>query len=184
MANVRTLVLLRHGQYDESSLTPLGRRQAEHAARRIARLPITAIHCSTMTRAIETAEIAAKRLRGLAPRRARLLRECLPSTPPSLLKRGLTIPASVRRAASAQVDGAYRRFFKRATGGAKCDLIVCHGNVIRYLVFRALGQRGEGWWNFGTSHCGITVVRILHDGRIKVDAYNDTGHLPRGMVTS
>jgi len=184
VANVRTLVLLRHGQYNEASLTPLGRRQAERAATRIARLPITAIHCSTLTRAVETAEIVAKRLRGHTPRRARLLRECLPSTPPSLRKRGLAIPAPVRRAATLQVEGAYRRYFKRATGGAKCDLIVCHGNVIRYLTFRALGQRGEGWWNFGTSHCGITVVRILPDGRIKVDAYNDIGHLPRGMVTS
>lgn len=49
---------IRHGDpiYDPDSLTPLGKRQAEAAARRLSRYGIDKIYASTSQRAIETAQ--------------------------------------------------------------------------------------------------------------------------------
>ncbi len=73
----RHIILIRHGQYDETHkedhlriLTPLGRQQAEATGRRLAELVaagvrIKAIHVSDMARAKETAEIIKKHLPGV-----------------------------------------------------------------------------------------------------------------------
>lgn len=76
----RHVILIRHGQYDESSkldeeriLTPLGRQQAEKTGERLAEMMkgfskefgpcnITRLHVSNMARAKETANIIAKHL--------------------------------------------------------------------------------------------------------------------------
>lgn len=79
----RHIILVRHGQYDESSkedakrkLTELGRLQAEYTGKRLAEMMkgaaedfgpcrIKALRVSGMTRARETAEIIAKHLPGV-----------------------------------------------------------------------------------------------------------------------
>lgn len=169
-------MLVRHGDFDQSlSLSRLGRVQAARAGKRLRALPVTKIYCSTMKRAHETALIVAKHHRGRTPVRARLLRECLPSVP-----RGKRVSPEARRwirRSLDQVDRAYRRYFRRPATGRECEILVCHGNVIRYLIARALGVDARGWYGFGTSYCGITVVRISRTGSAVVDRYNDTGHL-------
>jgi serine/threonine-protein phosphatase PGAM5 len=160
----------------------MGRVQAAHAARRICRLPVTAIHCSTMLRAVQTAHIIAKGHRGLPLQRASLLRECVPSLPPAL-RRGSAVPTETIRRGRNQADRAYRRYFKRAPGQDTCDLLVCHGNLIRYLVCRALALGKYAWCSLGSAHCGITVIRIMANGEVVLDSYNDTGHLPAKLRT-
>ena len=181
----RTLVLVRHGEYSpegRQGLTRLGRVQAAHAARRMRRMPATAIHCSTMKRAEETAEIIAREHRDLPLVRARILRECVPGLPPALRK-GSGVSAEMIRRGKDQADRAYRRYFKRSTGRERCDVLVCHGNLIRYLVCRALALGAYAWCSLGSAHCGITVIRIMADGELVLDAYNDTGHLPEKLRT-
>ncbi len=185
----RTLVLVRHGEYRTERLTPLGRMQAAHTARRIGPLPITAIHCSTMTRAVETALILANgrsgrnpvRARRHVPVRAHLLRECIPSLPPHLQQSSTALTAEMIRRGKDQAERAYRRYFRRAVRRNTCEVLVCHGNLIRYLVCRALGLREHAWVGLGTSHCGVTVIRIPSKGPVVLDTYNDTGHLPERL---
>ena len=52
------LFYVRHGDpiYDPDSLTPLGERQAESVAKRLALFGIDEIYASTSTRAIQTAQ--------------------------------------------------------------------------------------------------------------------------------
>ena len=97
----RTLTIIRHGQYIPSGppdydgpLTAQGREQASLAATRVAGLPISVIHCSTLQRARETAEILARHFPGVEVRLSPLLRECVPSVPP-LIQQHLerTVPA-------------------------------------------------------------------------------------------
>jgi len=176
----RTLFLVRHGQYSSEGLTRLGKMQAAHTARRMRRVPATAIYCSTMKRAVETAEIIAREHRGLPLRRARLLRECLPGLPPAL-RQELGITTETMRRGKDQADRAYRRYFKRSPGRELCDVLVCHGNLIRYLVCRALALGAYAWCSLGSAHCGITVIRIMADGELVLDSYNDTGHLPERL---
>ena len=88
---VRTLVLVRHGHNAADTLTPKGRLQAAHTARRLATLPVTSLHCSTMRRATDTARILAKRCGTPRVLRAHLLRECLPTKPvPPALSSGIS----------------------------------------------------------------------------------------------
>ena len=176
----RTLLLVRHGEYSSEGLTRVGKMQAAHAARRLRRVPATAIHCSTMKRAEQTARIIAKEHRGLPLRRANVLRECIPSLPPALRK-GSGVSAEAIRRGKDQADRAYRRYFRRSPGRDVCDVLVCHGNLIRYLVCRALGLGKYAWCSLGSAHCGITVIRIMASGELVLVSYNDTGHLPEKL---
>ena len=181
----RTLVFLRHGQFSLStlSLTPLGRRQAALAGQRLCTFPVTRIHCSTMKRAYETALIIAKQHRRRSPARSHLLRECLPTVPRGRRTSSVVSVEMIRRGKD-RADRAYRRYFRRPVTRAECELIVSHGNVIRYLIGRALGFRKHGWYQLGTSHCGITILRISEKGEMILDRYNDTGHLPAKLSTT
>jgi serine/threonine-protein phosphatase PGAM5 len=135
-----------------------------------------------MKRAVQTAQIIAKEYRGLPLLRARLLRECVPSLSPALRKRH-PVPSEVMKRGKDQADRAYRRYFRRAAGRDRWELLVCHGNLIRYLVCRALALGSYAWCSLGSAHCGITVIRILTSGEIVLESYNDTGHLPARLRT-
>ena len=59
------LFFLRHGDpiYSPDSLTPLGRRQAEALARRLARYGVNQIFASSSKRAMETAQPACEMMK-------------------------------------------------------------------------------------------------------------------------
>jgi serine/threonine-protein phosphatase PGAM5 len=181
-----TLVLVRHGEFSPSSLglTRLGRRQARRTAKRLSHLPVTRIHSSTMKRAWETAIIIAAQLPERELVRAHLLRECLPNLPLSLRRISPEITPDMLRRGKDRVDRAFRRYFRGPAHRDECDVLVSHGNVIRYLAGRTLGLEKYGWHRLGTSHCGITVIRISRDGSCSLDACNDTGHLSGTMRAS
>jgi broad specificity phosphatase PhoE len=44
--------------------------------------------------------------------------------------------------------------------GDSYDVVVCHGNVIRYFVCRALQLPPEGWLKLATFNCGLTHLAI------------------------
>jgi serine/threonine-protein phosphatase PGAM5 len=70
-----------------------------------------------------------------------------------------------------------------ATEGDRHELIVAHGNVIRYLVTRALGVDPEAWLEMSVHNASLTEIRVEPDGRFKVIAVGDSGHLPPSLVT-
>ena len=176
-------MLVRHGEYSSKGLTRVGRVQAAHTARRICRLNVSAIHCSTMLRAVQTAHIISKGHRSLPLLRASLLRECIPSMPPALRRSSAALSTEMIRRGKDQADRAYLRYFKSAPGPDTCDVLVFHGNLIRYLVCRALALGKYAWCSLGSAHCGITVIRIMANGEVVLDSYNDTGHLPSKLRT-
>ena len=69
------------------------------------------------------------------------------------------------------------------SGAARSDLFVCHGNVIRYLVTRALGVDAKAWLEMSIGHASVTKVRIKADGSMQVISVGDVGHLPPGMYS-
>lgn len=187
---MRTLYLVRHGNYNneeetdslEGGLTPLGRRQAKLAAKRLARLPIAAIHHSDLRRAAETAEIIGEALPGVSRRAARVLRECLPGAPTGASGYFDDVPAEDLEAGVAQVAAAFARFFKPARG-ERSEVLVAHGNLIRALVLSSLGAPVGLWLNMDIHQCGISIVQIVDGGEAQLMAHNDTGHLPPHMLT-
>lgn len=190
-AGVRTLVLVRHGVYDETdardaevgkALLPEGREQARLTGARLAAWPqrVDAVHASTMTRARETAEIVAAVL-GTRPVPDRELRECTP--------RSDRLPATWQMepgdgdTCEARLDAGFARYFRPSPARDSTEVLVCHGNVIRWLVCRALEADPKLWLGMSLANCSLTVIQVRPDGRCKVTAVGDRGHLPVALQT-
>ncbi|MBA3470067.1 MAG: histidine phosphatase family protein [Herpetosiphonaceae bacterium] len=188
----RILYLVRHGQYDSQTrtadklggrLTELGRTQARLTAERLRNLPIATIHHSTLRRASETANIIATAVDAVPLRPARVLWECLPCIPPHLTQQFAHLSEAVIERDALQAERAFERYFKAAAQVTRHEIIVCHGNIIRYLVCRALQVPIESWANTDIHNCGISEVAIESDGRMMLISHNDTGHLPYDLRT-
>lgn len=182
---------MRHGQYDElgvspraggGALTPLGRRQAKKTAAALRRLEVAAIWSSTLLRAKETASFVAARQPRARLKRTKLLCEVIPTKLPRHIKLRIPIDATHIRDDKTRADLAYDTLF-RATKRSRTEIVVCHGNLIRYLVCRALGIAPKLWMRLDSTHCGLTEFRVLPKGTVRVVRYNDVGHLPHAFRT-
>ncbi|HEX2621784.1 MAG TPA: histidine phosphatase family protein, partial [Phototrophicaceae bacterium] len=82
------------------------------------------------------------------------------------------------------LDQAYQEYFRPGPGDEDCyELIVCHGNVIRYFVSRVLRLDEDGWSNMLINNCGISRILIDTDGQMFLVSHNDIGHLPHELRT-
>jgi serine/threonine-protein phosphatase PGAM5 len=185
----RTVYLVRHGAYDASSksdspdgpgLLPLGIAQARLIGARLHGLPatITAITTSTMTRARETAAVMHESLPAVLVQESNLLREC---TPPTHDQTTDEQTEKEQRTCQSTLDEAFMRYFTPARGSDQNDVLVCHGNVIRYLVTKALGVDPRAWTGMNIAHASLTVVRIRPNGSATILSVGDVGHLPRNF---
>ncbi len=183
----RILYLVRHGQYvteeqqrNCGQLTALGRRQAQRTGKRLASAKIETVYHSDMPRAVETTKLMAAYLGKLPTHRMRALREFLPPFPtrPGKPPRPRKELAEIR-----VVTASLTKKFFTAPGGKRCrvDLIVAHGNLIRYLVRLAMEDSAVDWWKMGSSNCGVTRIDIQSSGPRFLIQYNDVGHLPASM---
>lgn len=189
----RFLYLIRHGQYDSAandhlggSLNDLGRQQAACTAQALRHLPVSAIHCSSLRRAVQTADIIAAAFEGVLPQTTERLWECIPTIPPRL-----THYFSGRNALNdealadckCKLDEFYEAHFKPARGEEKHELVVCHGNVIRYLVSRVMEAPPDTWATMLVHNCGISRIVIESERKRFVVSHNDFGHLPLELQT-
>jgi serine/threonine-protein phosphatase PGAM5 len=175
----RFLVLVRHGQYEVENggaLTGIGREQARVTAQFLRQVEPDVIWSSTLVRAKETADILASRL-GSRVLRSGLLREGMYSK-----VEGYETPAWERREDKERAEHAYRRIF-RVSRANRTEIVVCHGNLIRFFVCRSLHAPVGKWLRMTTNHCGITRILIRDTGAVRVMSYNETAHLPPKLVT-
>lgn len=185
----RTIILVRHGAYvadpQDSSpgpgLSPLGVAQAKLAAARLAGMPggVDTLLASPMTRALETANVIAAELHGVPLAVLPELAECTPRTRRKEIIAGE--PPEDLSACAARLDALFRERFVPASGRERREVLVCHGNVTRYLVTRALGVDPEAWLEMSVAHASLTQIRVEADGRFKVIAVGDIGHVPPNL---
>lgn len=190
-AAVRTLVLVRHGHYlpdpaaDEKlgpGLSELGVAQARLAGGRLAgEGSFDRVLASPMTRAQETARVIVDDLGAGEAITDPDLAECTPSTRRAAVND--SVGEADRKACEAQFDRAFARHFVPAQGQPRRELLVCHGNAIRYLLTRALGVERQAWLEMSLGHVSFSTVRIAADGSMQVIAAGDVGHLPPGLRT-
>jgi serine/threonine-protein phosphatase PGAM5 len=185
----RTIILVRHGHYIPDSadstpgpgLSPLGIAQAKLVAARLSSMHFDAVYASPMTRAAETAKIIAADLPGAKIETVKDLEECTPRT------RREEIIAREKpedmTACAQRLDALFGEKFVPSIGPAQRDLIVAHGNVIRYLVTRALGVDTAAWLEMSVAHASMTTILIEADGRFKLIALGDSGHIPPNLLT-
>lgn len=191
---VRHLILIRHGQYnlygntdEEKILTKLGRKQAELTGKRLAELglPYSLIVRSTMKRAQETSFLIEQSLPNVKAENDSILVEGYPIPPEPPL-------SSWRPEVSLFQDGpriesAFRKYFHRAHENQINDsytIIVCHANVIRYFVCRALQFPPEAWLRISLKHASITWLAIGPTGKVSLKCLGDAGHLPQELLTT
>ncbi|OWZ24030.1 putative membrane protein [Phytophthora megakarya] len=190
-------------------LSQMGRQQAELAGKCLAmahnRIPTrhdVTIHHSDMTRAVETAGIIASNFGEVSLKPIALLREGWPGSPYST-------DSSVGGGAAARNNSAFHAMQERSradvermqkafnwfflTSGEAQDeddeesycVLVCHANLIRFFLCRALGiDPANTWGHFEINHCGVTRIDVCANRPIKVTAVNETGHLPQSLITS
>lgn len=176
----RTLVLVRHGQYDTNDggrLTPLGREQAKATATFLGKLSFDAVWASTLPRAKETAAILTEPLGECRVKCSRLLCEGMYTK-----VEGYDISPEERQSDCARADRAFALLFKKSRRD-RTELVVCHGNLIRYLVCLALDVPYARWMRMTSHHCAITRMLVRSTGSIRLCSYNETGHLPAELIT-
>jgi serine/threonine-protein phosphatase PGAM5 len=189
----RTIYLIRHGQYDREdkrgpdigkALVPLGIAQARLIANRLKSLPVTmnSLISSTMTRARQTAMIINKEFPDLELQQTRLLREC---TPPTWREDVMAEKDSLEvKTCSDKLDSAFSKYFVPSPDEQdRNDIIVAHGNVIRYFVTKVLKVDTMSWLQMTTGNGGLTVIQINSNGSMKLISFNDMGHIPPNLRT-
>lgn len=188
----RTIVLVRHGSYlpDANAdkllgphLAPIGVAQAHLVGARLARLPtrFDALYVSPVQRARDTTAIIAEEFPGRHFEVDDDLAEC---TPPTWRSEAIAQEKPAELAAcKTQFDRLFARYFKPASGHERTDLMVCHGNVIRNMVVRALGVDPKAWLELSVGNASITRIRVEADGKFKVISVGDVGHIPPNLRT-
>jgi len=201
----RTFVLVRHGQYERSDtdegkiLTRLGREQAEATGARLSNLienlkdgkndVDVKLTMSTMTRATETANIILKYMPPEVQETAKssdLIREGAPCEPIPTHSSWKPDPSDFFMD-GARIEAAFRNYIHRADTSQKNDsieILVCHGNVIRYFVCRALQLPPEAWLRICLHNGSYTILSTKPNGRVSLSALGDCGHLPISKLTT
>jgi serine/threonine-protein phosphatase PGAM5 len=65
----------------------------------------------------------------------------------------------------------------------RAEILVCHGNVIRFLVLRALQLPPDAWLRLVVPHASITTVAITCEGDVLLQGLGDAGHIEADLVT-
>jgi serine/threonine-protein phosphatase PGAM5 len=185
-AGTRYLYLIRHGIYDRdekaddrtgNGINAVGREQAKLTAARLAKLPVRFAHLYTsdFTRARDTAGILQSPLK-LAPEVDPLLHE----TTPKSERTDLEADAS----ADADLAAAWTRYVRPlTTPGDEHDVLVSHGNVIRWFVARTLGADPTHWTRMDIANCSLTVIAVRPDGTARLVLFSDASHIPIAKQT-
>ena len=189
----RTIYLIRHGEYtpqddnipdSENVLTPLGIAQARLVSARLKAMNIkfSSLTSSTMTRARQTAMVINKDFPDLNLEESDIIKECTPPTWRNDVMAG--VDTTHRIECVENLEKAFKEFFIPSPDEKdRNDIIVCHGNVIRYFVTKVLKVNTMSWLQMTISNCSITIVRIKSDGTMKLVSFNDVGHIPTNLQT-
>ena len=185
--SVHYIYMVRHGIYDRDTsvtddrlgnrLNALGHEQARLIGERLARLPVKfdRLISSEFLRAAQTADDMGVVMK-LTPTRDSVLNECTSTTVNASIMAGEKA-ADVTACDSARV-AAWRRYFVPTLEHDTYDVLVCHGNVIRWTLMRALGADTKYWSNQDVGNCSLSIIAVRPDGSIRLVMYSDVGHIP------
>jgi serine/threonine-protein phosphatase PGAM5 len=132
-----------------------------------------------LQRARDTAAVMHETLANVPLAHSALLAEC---TPPARDSAKGEV-ADERIACGRQLDQAFAEFFTVAKGAPRNDVLVAHGNVIRYLVIKALQVDPLAWGGMSFPHASLTIIQVRPDGSPRVLAVGDSGHIPSPLLS-
>jgi len=168
---------------------------------------VKAIHVSNMVRAKETAELIAQQFQDnkvFVQKPDPLLNEALPA-PMVPIRPDITGATEEIDEHHDRIEQAFRKYFYRDDDDDddvtipptssdddddeeeeneyddedknEFEVIVCHGNLIRYFFCRALQLPPEAWLRLCTFNCSITYLVIRPNGMVSARMMGDIGHL-------
>ncbi len=202
-----TLLFIRHGETDwnaegrwqghtDTPLNDTGRRQAQLLAQRLRAWPISAIYCSDLQRAAETAAILGEKI-GKKPvaleawrerhvgqfagLTGRDIRERHPDVWARMTKGYLDVPGGESsRAVQQRVSGALETLLRQHSG--ETVAVVSHGGILRIVVAHVLELPLKQTVRVRVGgNTGLTVVTAYPDGRLVLEKLNDSAHLEYGL---
>lgn len=184
---VHYVYLVRHGIYDRDTtatddrtsngLNALGHEQARLVGARLAALGIKfdRLISSEYLRAKQTADDMGALMK-MTPTRDGALNECTPTSSNARLMADEK-PADVAACDSVRAVG-WQRYFVPTPDRDTYDVLVCHGNVIRWTLMRALGADTKHWSDHDIGNCSLSIITVRPDGSIRLAMYSDVGHIP------
>uniref|UniRef100_A0A0A9X3C0 Serine/threonine-protein phosphatase PGAM5, mitochondrial n=1 Tax=Lygus hesperus TaxID=30085 RepID=A0A0A9X3C0_LYGHE len=189
----RNIILIRHGQYENHAqteekmvLTELGKQQSMAVAKRLKtlNLPYRSIQTSRMIRAAETAKIIQNELGKIELGFTNNLKEgipshCIPPVPGWDYEDGILYTDSQR------CEYSFRQLFHRLTKpkGPTFEIVVCHANLIRFFLCRALQFPPEAWIRFSIPNCSMTWITIHGNGTVSARCVGEHTFIPAHMLT-
>ena len=111
-----------------------------------------------------------------------MLTESIPVMPRFHFAESLFVTPAQFARMKRRADAAYARLFKPARGADRHELVISHGNLLRYLLLRALGVDTAQWAALDLLNCSVSVV-VCEPRRMWVAAIGDAGHLPPRLQT-
>jgi broad specificity phosphatase PhoE len=182
--------LVRHGQAFADrgidthgpELTASGRRQARRVARRLARQRYTAIYCSDLTRARQTADEIALHHPDDLLTVTRDLREVSGYHSDVHMSR-LTVHSD--RSLIEEQDAMHRfiTHLRHKHTQGECVLVVSHGNIMRSLIPLLGGIESNRTPLFEIYNASLSIVDMWPNGRAVVRLMNCVSHLPPHLVS-
>lgn len=177
-----TVYLVRHGDYNYrepapatigQGLTARGREQAQATAAWLADTDgaIRSIRTSDFTRAAETAAILASALPLASIELDPTLREC----DDVYFEDTTRVPRSATE--------TFDRLFGPAASYTAPLVVVCHANLIRYLLSRLLAWKRRKWSSVLIGNCSVSIVmsRAMSTPERRVLAVARLQHLPQRL---
>jgi len=202
---VHHIVLIRHGQYCAGTdddvdrlLTEKGISQSLGTGKRLKELvdsgrvaPIKYFFNSTMIRASQTADLILTALPPItAPGQVRpcsMIREGACMVPePAISKTNWDVSETDFHRDGIRIEAAFRSHIHRAGKDEKnsyTTVLVCHGNVIRYLTMRALQLDPAAWLRLSVANGSMTILSVYPTGKVSLSVLGDVGHLPTDLIT-
>ncbi|NII69867.1 histidine phosphatase family protein [Microbacterium ulmi] len=190
------ILLVRHAEADghdevDPALSPLGVRQAEALAGRLAGENIRQVLTSPRRRARQTADLIARRI-GRSATSSDLLEDRTP-TPcaprwndyPSHRWEWLRdVPDDERDEDGVMLSAAWSRIVEQCSevGWLSADetlVLVTHAFVVSWFVCRALDAPPAAWMLLPVANASITELAARPHGEYAVVGFNDVGHLVR-----
>lgn len=187
-------IFVRHGQYilsatkdEEKVLTNTGREQAEETGKYLSQQygnKVNAIYHSNLTRAKETAAIISKYFPGVRLIEDTNLAEGVPIAPSPSVS-GFKPTTKEIESDKERIENAFNTYFSRKgkSFNENVDIIVCHGNVIRYMFCKGLQYPTSGWLRLNHLNCGITRMSVSTDSLVICSGLGDGGHLRPNIHT-
>ena len=192
----RTLLLVRHGDYHKEDrgderyghLNEKGVGQARQAGVRLKELmdkglKVDRFVVSTMPRAQESFEAIGESVdtSEMEVVNSDIITEgypCVPDPPSSSKRTEHQVWAD-----GARFEAGFRKLFRRPGNGHHDDkdetycVVVCHANLIRYLVMRALQLPEQAWLRFSLKNASFTEVSVFESGKVSLLNFGEQFHV-------